>query len=172
MTLFDVTIPPLKRLTQAVPRLISKLDDEGPLGHRLAEDGFTGGEHFCVALGYVARTVMPLQGDDVPDLPFDPSAGAIVALAQDMHFLLGSLTPVNFEGAEAREITHVAGEAELTQTGQDYALLYALPNAQFHLTLGYATLRAAGANVGKGDLDGFHVYSPGTNFAQRGTASH
>jgi len=170
MNLFDATVPPLKRLTQTIPRLISKLDDEAPLAHRLAKDGFSGGEHFCVALGYVARTVMPLQGDDVPNLPFDPSAGAIVALAQDMHYLLNSLTPEDFQGADTRQITHTAGEAEITQSGQDYALLYALPNAQFHLTLGYASLRAARANVGKGDLDGFHIYGPDTNFVQANDA--
>jgi hypothetical protein len=172
MDLYSATIAPLKRLTQAIPRLIAKLEDEAPLTTRLAPDGFSGGEHFCIALGYVARTVMPLQGDAVPDLPFDASAGAIVALAQDMQFLLQSLTPQDLHGAETRQITHLAGEAELTQTGADYALLYALPNAQFHLTLGYATLRAAGAAVGKGDLDGFHIYRPDTSFVRPSAPPH
>jgi hypothetical protein len=172
MDLHEAILPPLKRLTQAIPRLITRLDDAAPLTHRLSDDSLTGGEHFCVALGYVARTVMPLRGDAVPDLPFDASAGAIMALAQDMHFLLDTLSPADFNGSETRQITHIAGEAEITQSGRDFALLYGLPNAQFHLTLGYATLRAAGASVGKGDLDGFHIYSPGTNFARPDPARH
>lgn len=164
MDLHDATVPPLKRLTRAVPRLIDRLEDAGPLSTRLAADGFTGGEHFCCALGFVARTVLPLVGRDIPELPFDSDAGLIVALAEDMGFLLDTVARHDFDDAAHREITHVAGEATLTQTGQDYALLFALPNAQFHLTLGYATLRAAGAGVGKGDLDGYHRYtSPRTH---------
>lgn len=164
MDLYDATIPPLKRLTDTVPRVLACLDDPAQLEARLAPDGFTAAEHFCVALGYVARTVMPLMGDEVPEMPMDTDPGAILALAHDMRFLLDQLDAAALDGAEARQITHVAGEAQLTQPGQDYALLYALPNAQFHLTLAYATVRMAGAKVGKGDLDGFHVYAPGTSF--------
>ncbi|GGX56702.1 hypothetical protein GCM10007385_26840 [Tateyamaria omphalii] len=164
MDLYDATIPPLKRLTDAVQRLLACLDDPAQLEARLASDSFSAAEHFCVALGYVARTVMPLMGDEVPEMPMDTDPGAILALAHDMRFLLDQLDRSAFDDADAREITHVAGEAELTQSGRDYALLYALPNAQFHLTLAYATARMAGAKVGKGDLDGFHIYSPGTSF--------
>jgi len=164
MDLYDATIPPLKRLTDAVPRLLTCLDDPAQLDARLAPDAFTAADHFCVALGYVARTVMPLMGDDVPEMPMDTDPGAILALAHDMRFLLDQLDRTAFDVADTRQVTHVAGEAELTQSGRDYALLYALPNAQFHLTLAYASLRMAGAKVGKADLDGFHSYSPGTNF--------
>ncbi|WP_299725041.1 DUF1993 family protein [uncultured Tateyamaria sp.] len=159
MDLYDATVPPLKRLSKAVPRLIDRLEDAGPLSARLAKDGFTGGEHFCCALGFVARTVLPLLGRDVPELPFDNDAGLIVALAEDMTFMLDTISRHDFDDAVHREITHIAGEATLTQNGQDYALLFGLPNAQFHLTLGYATLRAAGAQVGKADLDGYHIYT-------------
>ncbi|WP_299548369.1 DUF1993 family protein [uncultured Tateyamaria sp.] len=162
MDLYDATIPPLKRLTDAVPRLLACLDDPKQLEARLAPDGFTAAGHFCVALGYVARTVMPLMGDEVPEMPMDTDPGAILALAHDMRFLLDQLDRAALDGAETRKIDHIAGEAALAQTGRDYALLYALPNAQFHLTLAYATVRMAGAKVGKGDLDGFHIYGAGT----------
>ena len=162
MDMYAATVPPLKRLTQAVPRLIACLDDASPLRARLADDGFCAAEHFCCALGYVARTVLPLMGDEVPELPFDTDPGAIVALAHDMGFMLDQLDARDFDGAAARSITHAAGEGELVQNGQDYARLYALPNAQVHLALAYASLRMAGAQVGKSDLDGFHIYAPGT----------
>jgi len=164
MDLYDATIPPLKRLTDAVPRLLACLDDPAQLEARLAPDSFSAAEHFCVALGYVARTVMPLMGDDVPEMPMDTDPGAILALAHDMRFLLDQLDRSALENAQDRNVRHIAGEAYLAQSGRDYALLYALPNAQFHLTLAYATVRMVGAEVGKGDLDGFHVYSPGTSF--------
>ncbi|MFL4470785.1 DUF1993 family protein [Tateyamaria armeniaca] len=107
----------------------------------------------------MARTVLPLVGRDIPDLPFDDDPGLIVALAEDMTFLLDTVKRSDFDDAAHREITDIAGEATITQNGQDYALLFGLPNAQFHLTLGYATLRHTGAAVGKGDLDGYHIYT-------------
>ncbi|MEO1555801.1 MAG: hypothetical protein AAFS01_05185, partial [Pseudomonadota bacterium] len=70
MDLFDATVPPLKRLSKTVPRLIACLKTEDPISARLAPDSFTAGEHFCCALGFVARTVLPLVGRDIPDLPF------------------------------------------------------------------------------------------------------
>ena len=159
MDLFDATVPPLKRLTQTVPHLIHRLTDETHLSAQLAPDGFNAGQHLCCALGFVARTVLPLTGRDLPELPFDADPGVIIALAQDMKFMLDQLARHDFDDAAARRITHLAGEATLTHNGQDYALLYALPNAQFHLALGYASLRMAGAPLGKGDLDGFHIYT-------------
>lgn len=166
MDLYATTVPPLKRLTKAVPRIVTALDSPRPLSARLAPDGFTGGEHFCVGLGYIARTVLPLTGGEVPDLPCDPDPGVIVALSEDMAYLLKSLSPADFDGAAQHQITHRAGEAELTQNGAEFATLYALPNAHFHVALGYATVRMTGANVGKGDLDGFHRYAPGTDFTR------
>ena len=148
-----------------MPRLLNRLDTPEPLTRRMAPDSMTAGEHFCVSLGYVARTVLPLTGQTVPDLPCNPDPGVIMALSQDMRYLLNTVTRADFEGAAERTITHMAGEAEISQFGRDYATLYALPNAQSHLAFGYATLRMAGVQVGKGDLDGYHRYTPGTNFA-------
>ncbi len=38
--------------------------------------------------------------------------------------------------------------------GQDYLLLYALPNFYFHTTTAYAILRHNGLAIGKGDFIG------------------
>ncbi len=40
----------------------------------------------------------------------------------------------------------------------EFLHLYGLPNFFFHLTMGYAALRAAGVRLGKADFDGFHSY--------------
>jgi uncharacterized protein len=55
----------------------------------------------------------------------------------------------------------------LDQTGADFLYLYGLPNFFFHLTMGYAALRAAGADLGKADFDGFHAYAAGFRFSDR-----
>ena len=74
------------------------------------------------------------------------------------------MRPQEFEGAEARRIRHRAGEAELEQDAATFLHLYGLPNFFFHLTMGYAALRAAGVALGKADFDGQHLYPAGFRF--------
>ncbi|NJM81512.1 MAG: DUF1993 domain-containing protein, partial [Tabrizicola sp.] len=78
--------------------------------------------------------------------------------------LLGRVTPAEFEGAEKRILRHRAGFAEIEQSAADFLYLFGLPNFFFHLTMGYAALRAAGVPLGKADFDGFHQYPDGFSF--------
>ncbi|WP_149587908.1 DUF1993 family protein [Tabrizicola flagellatus] len=116
-------------------------------------DSFPARQQFATAAGFALRIACPLAGREVPDLP--QGLGPRLAVARA---LLGAMTPAEFEGAETRVIRHRAGFAELEQTGSDFLFLYGLPNFFFHLTMGYAALRAAGVPLGKADFDGFHSY--------------
>jgi hypothetical protein len=78
--------------------------------------------------------------------------------------MLGGMRPDEFIGAEDRIIQHRAGFAEIEQKGTDFLFLYGLPNFFFHITMGYASLRAAGVVLGKADFDGFHDYPAGFRF--------
>jgi hypothetical protein len=116
-------------------------------------DSFPARQQFATAAGFALRIACPLAGREVPDLP--QGLGPRLAVARAM---LGAMTPADFEGAETRVIRHKAGFADLEQSGSDFLYLYGLPNFFFHLTMGYAALRAAGVPLGKADFDGFHVY--------------
>jgi hypothetical protein len=116
-------------------------------------DAFPARRQFETAAGFALRVACPLAGREVPDLP--QALGPRLAVARAM---LGAMTPAEFEGAEARIIRHRAGFAEIEQTGTEFLYLYGLPYFFFHLTMGYAALRAAGVPLGKGDFDGFHSY--------------
>ena len=116
-------------------------------------DSFPARQQFATAAGFALRIACPLAGREVPDLP--QGLGPRLAVARA---LLGAMTPAEFEGAETRMVRHRAGFAELEQTGSDFLFLYGLPNFFFHLTMGYAALRAAGVPLGKADFDGFHSY--------------
>jgi hypothetical protein len=116
-------------------------------------DAFPARQQFATAAGFALRIACPLVGREVPDLPEGLGPGLAVARA-----MLGAMTPADFEGAETRIIRHRAGFAELEQTGSDFLHLYGLPNFFFHVTMGYAALRAAGVPLGKADFDGFHSY--------------
>ncbi len=116
-------------------------------------DSFPARQQFATAAGFALRIACPLAGREVPDLP--QGLGPRLAVARA---LLGAMTPAEFEGAETRVIRHKAGFADLEQSGSDFLFLYGLPNFFFHLTMGYAALRAAGVPLGKADFDGFHSY--------------
>ena len=122
-------------------------------------DAFPAGQQFATAAGYALRIACPLAGREVPSLP--QALGPRLAVARAM---LGAMSPAEFEGAETRIIRHRAGFADLEQTGADFLFLYGLPNFFFHLTMGYAALRAAGLPLGKADFDGFHSYPEGFHF--------
>lgn len=116
-------------------------------------DSFPARQQFATAAGFALRVTCPLAGREVPDLP--QGLGPRLAVARAM---LGAMTPADFEGAETRTIRHQAGFAVLEQTGSEFLHLYGMPNFFFHLTMGYAALRAAGVPLGKADFDGFHSY--------------
>jgi uncharacterized protein len=122
-------------------------------------DSFPARQQFATAAGFALRIACPLAGREVPDLP--QGLGPRLAVARAM---LGAMTPAEFEGAETRIIRHKAGFADLEQTGGEFLFLYGLPNFFFHLTMGYAALRAAGVPLGKADFDGFHAYPADFHF--------
>ena len=106
-----------------------------------------------VLAGRISAEHSLLIGREVPDLPEGLGPRLAVARAS-----LGSMKPAEFEGAEARIIHHRAGFADVEQTGEQFLHLFGLPNFFFHLTMGYAALRAAGVPLGKEDFDGIHSY--------------
>jgi hypothetical protein len=141
-------------------RMAEMVEKAGPeaLGAQIA-DSFPAGQQFATAAGFTLRIACPLAGREVPDLP--QALGPRLAVARAM---LGAMTPSDFDGAEARVIRHQAGFAELEQSGTEFLYLYGLPNFFFHLTMGYAALRAAGVPLGKADFDGFHSYPADFHF--------
>lgn len=155
--MYQASVPVFRHYLARVAEMVEKAGSEA-LETRLA-DSFPAGQQFATAAGYSLRVACPLAGREVPDLP--SALGPRLAVARAM---LGAMTPAEFEGAEDRIIRHRAGFAELEQTGAEFLHLYGLPNFFFHLTMGYAALRAAGVPLGKADFDGFHSYPPGFSF--------
>ncbi|TCL08444.1 hypothetical protein BXY66_0481 [Shimia isoporae] len=143
---------------------LSERANTDQLESRLSPDGFDALTHFAIAQGYVLRALLPVLGRDVPKMPDVADADGLKARGALVGETLDAMTAVEFDGAVKRSVTHVAGEAELTQSAFDFLTLYAAPNFFFHMGQGYAILRAQGADVGKGDFDGFHSYPKGFSF--------
>lgn len=66
---------------------------------------------------------------------------------------LETLTPKDFEGAEARRITTPRWDGK-TLSGTEYAIHHSIPNFYFHVTTAYAILRHNGVPLGKSDFLG------------------
>lgn len=149
--LFTASVPVFRHYLERVSVMVEGLAPE-VMEARIA-DAFPAGKQFATAAGFALRVACPLAGREVPGLP--AALGPRLAVVRAV---LGAMRPAEFDGAEARLIGHQAGEAWLEQMGADFLHVYGIPNFFFHLTMGYAALRAAGVALGKADFDGFHVY--------------
>lgn len=155
--MYQASVPVFRHYLSRVSDIVAVAGSDA-LDARIA-DSFPARQQFATAAGFALRVACPLAGREVPDLP--QGLGPRLAVARA---LLGSMSPADFEGAETRVIRHKAGFAELEQTGSEFLFLYGLPNFFFHLTMGYAALRAAGVPLGKADFDGFHAYPADFHF--------
>lgn len=149
--MYQASVPVFRHYLSRVADMVAVAGPDA-LDARLA-DAFPARRQFAVAAGFSLRIACPLAGREVPDLP--QALGPRLAVARA---LLGAMKPAEFDGAAARAIRHRAGFAEIEQSGRDFLFLFGLPNFFFHVTMGYAALRAAGVPLGKGDFDGFHSY--------------
>lgn len=134
------------------------------LDSRLAPDMFTFAQQVRTAVQFALRTALPLAGQPLPE---PPAASHDLA---DLHARIAAaraaldLPEAAFAGAEARRLRERAGFADLDLAAGDFLIRFGLPNFWFHLTTAYALMRAAGAPVGKADIDGLHDYPPGFSF--------
>lgn len=149
--MYQASVPVFRHYLSRISDIVAVAGPDA-LDARIA-DSFPARQQFATAAGFALRVTCPLAGREVPDLP--QGLGPRLAVARAM---LGAMTPAEFEGAEARVIRHQAGFALLEQTGAEFLHLYGIPNFFFHLTMGYAALRAAGVPLGKADFDGLHSY--------------
>ena len=103
------------------------------------------------AKGAAAR----LTGTDAPSFPDDETTLAELRtrIAETVSYL-ATVPEAAFEGAAERTVVLKTRQQDVTFTGEDYLLTFALPNFYFHLTTAYAILRHNGVPVGKLDFLG------------------
>jgi hypothetical protein len=155
--MYQASVPVFRHYLSRISDMVAVAGPDA-LDARIA-DSFPARQQFATAAGFALRVTCPLAGREVPDLP--EGLGPRLAVARAM---LGAMAPAEFEGAETRVIRHQAGFAVLEQTGTEFLHLYGMPNFFFHLTMGYAALRAAGVPLGKADFDGLHSYPDNFRF--------
>jgi hypothetical protein len=150
--LYSGSVPVFRHYLGQAMRMIDKAGPQAMAAQ--VADAFPAGQQFATAAAFALRIACPLAGREVPSLP-----AALAPRLAVVRATLGAMRPDEFLGAETRRIQHRAGMADLDQSATDFLFLYGMPNFMFHLTMGYAALRAAGVPLGKADFDGFHAYT-------------
>jgi hypothetical protein len=106
-----------------------------------------------IATDFAKGTPARLAGIEVPRWEdTETTCEQLKARLQKTQDFIAGFTPAQIDGSEARAVTFKAGPRELHFTGQEYLLLFAMPNFYFHYTTAYAILRHNGVPLGKGDF--------------------
>lgn len=130
-----------------------KIDPAVLFAQRLYPDMFDAKRQVKEACAFACSATARLAGLALP-----PSEGEDQSIA-DMKsriaaaqaFLL-TIKPYQLEGAAEKTITLKVGPNEMTFSGEDYLLHFALPNFYFHCSTAYGILRHNGLEIGKRDF--------------------
>ena len=160
---YDVTVPIFIKMLQNLDHLLTQggkfalekgISEETMLANRLAPDMFPLARQIQIATDNAKGAIARLCGIEAPVM--EDTETTVVELheriAKTIAFL-ETITPEQFEGAEAREI-HIKYYPGTHFLGHDYLTQFALPNFFFHTSAAYALLRAMGADIGKKDYLG------------------
>jgi hypothetical protein len=143
----------------------AELFDPGIGVRRLHPDMFTLLQQAKTAIGFTLRTTCPLAGREIVSFRDDDDSFASVhaELASAIQYL-SAIPDEDFRRPGALTVDTAAGFADLRLDGDEYYLMYALPNFFFHYSMVYAIARQAGVPIGKANFDGYHKYPLGFIF--------
>lgn len=130
-----------------------KIDPSVLLAGRLYPDMFELTRQVQACSDFAKNCCARLAGVDVPSMP--DTEKTIAELRERMSktiAFLNTLTPEQMQGSDTKSITIKVGPNDMTFTGQDYLLHFALPNFYFHAATAYGILRHNGLEIGKRDF--------------------
>jgi hypothetical protein len=147
--------------------MLEKIAAGGPaaLSARLHEDMLPFASQVRATANFALRGCCPLAG--LPPLSFERdevSYAALAAQIDDTISYIAAIPAASFDGPSDRICRDRAGFADIALPADEYLNLYILPNFYFHFSMAYAIARSHGAEIGKQDFDGYHLYAPGFSF--------
>ncbi len=163
--MYTTSVPVFKQLLNSLSAILSKaeafaaektIEPKVLLEARLYPDMFPLCRQVQIACDFAKSVSARLAAVEVP--AYDDNEQSFAELqariANTLTFI-DSLTPLQFEGSETREIVLRPGTPkEKKLTGQAYLSHYGLPQFYFHVTTTYAIFRHNGLDIGKGDYMG------------------
>jgi uncharacterized protein len=162
LSMYQASVPAFQKHLHALDGLLEKaaayavakkIDPDVLLSARLYPDMFDLTRQVQAATDFAKAASTRLAGIAVPSFADTeatiPELQARIAKTQK---LLLTIKPEQMEGSEARELTIKVGPNDMTFTGADYLLHFALPNFYFHCATAYGILRHNGLEIGKRDF--------------------
>ncbi|QEY62490.1 DUF1993 domain-containing protein [Metapseudomonas lalkuanensis] len=164
LSMYEVSIPVLARMLGNLSNLLKKgeanaqarsIDPKVYIDSRLAPDMYPLARQVQIASDMAKGCAARLAGVEVPswedtESTFDELQARI---AKTLDFIKG-IDAAKLEGSETRTVVLKMRSGELSFSGRDYLLGFAMPNFYFHVTAAYAILRYNGVDVGKMDYLG------------------
>lgn len=162
ITMYQASVPAFQKHLNALDAILDKtaayaaqrkIEPAALLNARLYPDMFDMKRQVQVACDFAKAAGARLAGLEVPS--FADTETTIPELkeriAKTLRFL-ETIKPEQMEGSEERVLTIKVGPNEMTFTGRDYLLHFALPNFYFHCATAYGILRHNGLEIGKRDF--------------------
>ena len=164
LTMYQASVPAFAHGLRVTMALIDKaathaaetgLDPKELADGRLAPDMLTFAGQIFRASDTAKASAGRLTGVTPPAFPDEETTLDELKerCAKTIAFLEGIPKEV-FEGSEAREIPMFGTRNPKTFKGDDYLIVFGLPNFYFHVATAYDTLRHKGVPVGKRDFIG------------------
>lgn len=164
LSMYEASIPVLARMLGNLSNLLKKgeanaqargIDPKVFIESRLAPDMYPLARQVQIASDMAKGCAARLAGVEVPswadtESSFEELQGRI---GKTLDFIKG-IDAAQLEGSEARTVVLKMRSGDLSFSGRDYLLGFALPNFYFHVTAAYAILRHNGVDVGKLDYLG------------------
>jgi hypothetical protein len=138
---------------------------QAALDARLHQDMLPFASQVRATTNFALRGCCPLAG--LPPLSFERdeiSYPALAAQIDDTISYIAAIPAERFNGPPDRVCRDRAGFADIELPADEYLNLYILPNFYFHFSMAYAIARSHGAEIGKQDFDGYHLYAPAFSF--------
>ncbi|OJF92977.1 DUF1993 domain-containing protein [Pararhizobium antarcticum] len=164
VTMYNLTVPVFSRGLTVLSTLLTKAEAhaaetgvsvESLVSARLVEDMLPLSGQIQRVSDTAKNTVGRLMTIAAPSFPDTEATFAeLKARVEKTLAFLQTITAQDLEGSDTRDISVKFGKLELTLSGSDYVLKFAIPNFFFHVTTAYDILRAQGVPVGKADYLG------------------
>ena len=164
LTLYEFSIPPLKRLLTNLSVILTKAEahaDEKKIDHsvflnaRLSPDMYPLTRQIQIATDMSKGGVARLAGVDIPKYEDDETSFAdLQARIANTLVFIDTITPAQLEHAEIRDVVISMRDRTLAFKGQAYLLNWVNPNVYFHVTTAYNILRHHGVALNKQDYLG------------------
>ncbi len=164
LSMYDASVPAFQRTLRALDAILDKsvayaeerkIDPEVLTSARLAPDMYTLARQVQLATDHAKGCSARLAGLPVPSFAdTEKTFPELKERIQKTLDFIATVSPSQMDGSETRPISLKAGPRELNFTGQNYLVLFAVPNFYFHVTTAYAILRHNGVPVGKLDFMG------------------